>query len=245
MPIKSMVMFDDYSTPSKVFAMLQGYGGGGKTYTAMQIAAELAQGAPIAVIDSEHKARQYKRFFPNIQPILLEEYSSASFNEAIDMALTINPAVIIVDSYTHAWNGKGGVLSEVAKKEAQAGRANKVNFYQEPKERNVAVLERLQKLPQHVLVTIRARDKVKIDKDADGKTIITTLTGQPVQDKEIKFPFDFVFRTEDAGKVIVCTKTHASDIFPLRMKFEYGKHIESKQTIAQLFLQWIEITNNG
>ena len=100
---------------------LIGVAGSGKTYTALNIAKHL--GNRIAVIDTERgSASKYSDVF-EFDVLELEVFSPAMYVEAIQAAEEAGYEVLIIDSLSHAWTGKGGALEMVDKtaKRSQSG----------------------------------------------------------------------------------------------------------------------------
>lgn len=239
---KPMIQFDDFSTPAKVMMMLYGYGGGGKSFTAYQIASQISNGTEFPVIDTEKgSARKYRKQFPNMRPIVLDNYSTENYDAALDLALTLNPSVIVIDSMSHEWASVGGVIDKVAELEKRKG--SSFSNWKEPKDAHAKFLSRLQSIPQHVIVTVRAKDKVAQSKNAEGKTIMTKLTAQKIQDKELDFDFDLVIRAEKAGKRMTVTKSRAHGFIAVDTVFEYDKI--NGTPLVSILSEWLESQTNG
>lgn len=105
---------------------LSGGSGTGKTYTALLMARGIAEtmtgkpGAPIGYVDTENRrALHYKRAFPEMvhydMKAVDDEGRMIGFGperwiEVIDAAEAAGLPVVILDSFSHAWEGVGGVL---------------------------------------------------------------------------------------------------------------------------------------
>lgn len=105
---------------------LSGGSGTGKTYSALLIARGIAEvktgrpGAPIGVVDTENRrALHYKSAFPEMvhfdMKAVDDEGTMIGFGperwiEVIDAAEKAGLAVLVIDSFSHAWEGVGGVL---------------------------------------------------------------------------------------------------------------------------------------
>ncbi len=112
--------------PLTVSIGLSGGSGTGKTYTALRVARGIAEtvtgkkGAPIGYVDTENRrALHYKKTFPEMQhfdfqAVDAEEnlvgFGPERWIEAIDAAESAGLPVLILDSFSHAWEGVGGVL---------------------------------------------------------------------------------------------------------------------------------------
>lgn len=105
---------------------LSGGSGTGKTYTALLMGRGIAQevagkpGAPIGYVDTENRrALHYKQAFPEMHHFDFQAVDDAGnvvgfpperWIEVIDAAEAADMPVVILDSFSHAWEGVGGVL---------------------------------------------------------------------------------------------------------------------------------------
>ncbi|WP_417548693.1 ATP-binding protein [Marinobacter segnicrescens] len=103
---------------------LSGGSGTGKTYTALLIARGIAEvklgrkGAPIGYVDTENRrALHYKTSFPEMVHFDMKAvdgneigFGPERWIEVLDAAEAANLPVVILDSFSHAWEGVGGVL---------------------------------------------------------------------------------------------------------------------------------------
>ena len=92
---------------------LIGPAGSGKTYTALRIAHGL--GGRIAVVDTERGSASLYAGERGIDfdVIELDTYEVERFIDAIKDAAAGGYSTIIIDSLSHAWAGKGGILEFV------------------------------------------------------------------------------------------------------------------------------------
>uniref|UniRef100_UPI004047AD00 AAA family ATPase n=1 Tax=Yoonia sp. TaxID=2212373 RepID=UPI004047AD00 len=116
----------DITDPLAIAIGLSGGSGTGKTYSALLLARGLAKGmtgvagGPIGFVDTENRrALHYKRDFPEM---LHFDMSAVDENgkmvgfpperwiEVIDAAEQAGVSVLVVDSFSHAWEGVNGVL---------------------------------------------------------------------------------------------------------------------------------------
>lgn len=120
----------EITEPRTIAMGLSGGSGTGKTFTALRIARGIAEvvtgkkGASIGYVDTENKrALHYKEAFPEMC-----HFDFTATNEAgevvgfgvdrwmavMDAAEAANLPVVILDSFSHAWEGVGGVLDTQA-----------------------------------------------------------------------------------------------------------------------------------
>src|SRR6266487_3520082 len=92
---------------------LSGPPGSGKTWTSLTLATALADGRGVALIDTEHgSASLYADHF-SFDTLELDSYHPQRFIDAVAEAEHADYAVLIIDSLSHDWNGKGGLLEIV------------------------------------------------------------------------------------------------------------------------------------
>ena len=121
----------EITDPRTIALGLSGGSGTGKTFTALRVARGIAEsmtgkkGAPIGYVDTENKrALHYKEAFPEMMHFdftaINDDGDLVGFGvdrwiEVIDAAEAAKLPVLILDSFSHAWEGVGGVLDEQAK----------------------------------------------------------------------------------------------------------------------------------
>jgi hypothetical protein len=116
---------EDLNEPLTITLGLSGASGTGKTYTALLVARGMAQetngpGARIGVVDTENRrALHYRDAFPEMVHFDMaacdETGALVGFNperwiEVIDAAEAADLPVLVIDSFSHEWEGVGGVL---------------------------------------------------------------------------------------------------------------------------------------
>lgn len=105
---------------------ISGGSGTGKTYSALLMARGIAetvtgrQGAPIGYVDTENRrALHYKQAFPEMMHFDFQAvnddgqvvgFGPERWIQVIDAAEAAGLPVVILDSFSHAWEGVGGVL---------------------------------------------------------------------------------------------------------------------------------------
>jgi hypothetical protein len=176
--------------------LLAGGTGSGKTESAMRLATGLAGGQPFAVIDTEngralHKADDYRfKHAPLDEPFTPERYA-----EMVKAADDAGFPVIVIDSGSHEWEGIGGVLDmQTAEFERMGSRdAARMASWIEPKSRHKRFVQALLRTKAHVILCLRAEDKVEMVK-VNGKTevrakesLIGTQGWIPIVEKRLPF----------------------------------------------------------
>jgi hypothetical protein len=176
--------------------LLAGGTGAGKTESALRLATGMAGGEPFAVIDTErgralHKADDYKFMHAELE----EPFSPERYAEAIKAADDAGYPVIVVDSGSHEYEGIGGVLDIQQQEFERMGSrdAARMASWIAPKQRHKRFVQQLLRTRAHVILNLRAEDKVEIVKQGD-KTVVKpkeSLTGAqgwiPICEKRLPF----------------------------------------------------------
>jgi hypothetical protein len=176
--------------------------GGGKTFSAMRLAAGIVgPGNRFAVIDTEaRRALHYADKFDFDYCELPPPFNPDAYADAIREADKAGYKAIVVDSCSHEWSGEGGVL-DMQENELQrmAGddykkRDNcKMAAWIKPKMAHKKMVQRLLQSHAHLILCFRAEEKVKMEKGPDGKTRIVPIGWQPVCSKEMPYELTVSF----------------------------------------------------
>lgn len=167
---------------------LQGLSNSGKTYTALALAQTFAGAeGKIAVVDTEHgRAELYSHLF-NFDIVKLSDFSPASYIRAIQEAEKAGYRVMIIDSLSHAWIGKGGVL-EIA--------GGVFGGWKKATPEHNKLVEAILSSPLHIITTCRMKQGYSVDKDATGKQTVTKLGLEVIQRDGIEYEFDWVLELD-------------------------------------------------
>ncbi len=147
----------------------------GKTMSALRLATGLAGGGAIAVINTEGAlGRIYADRFTYIGVDLEAPFSPLRYAEAIEEAKKIKPAVLVIDSGSHAHDGPGGLLDwHEAELDRMAGQDYKKRerctwtAWIKPKDAENKMIYSLLGLNCPVVLAFRAKERIKIVKGAD------------------------------------------------------------------------------
>ena len=165
---------DAVRADTRLLIGLAGGTGSGKTESAMRLATGLANGDKFAVIDTEsgralHKADDYKFKHGD----LTAPFTPERYWEAIAAADEAGYPVIVIDSFSHVWEGVGGVL-EMQEQELErlgGGPSMAPKSWIKPKGRHRRLINQMLQVRAHLIVCMRAQDKIEIAKE-DGKTVV-------------------------------------------------------------------------
>src|SRR5688572_28015560 len=95
----------------KLRLAITGPAGAGKTYTALTLAKHM--GDRVALIDTERgSASKYAGDVADFDTLELDHFGVPQYLKAIADARAEGYPVLVIDSLSHAWSGKGGILEE-------------------------------------------------------------------------------------------------------------------------------------
>lgn len=171
----------------KARIFLSGPSGSGKTYTALTWAAVL--GKQVGVIDTENdSALDYADTFEFQHLSLTKPYTVPRYIAAIDAAGKADLDVVVIDSLSHAWAGKGGLLEQVD----AYGRAHKGDSFggwRDATPQHQDLIEAMLSVPAHLIVTTRAKQDYQLEKNDRGKWEPVKLGLAPVQRDGLEYEF--------------------------------------------------------
>ncbi|MFL5809125.1 MAG: AAA family ATPase [Flavisolibacter sp.] len=148
---------------AKIRLGLSAVSGGGKTYSAILVAKGLCGDlSKVAVIDTENgSADLYAHLGEfNVLP-LTAPFSPERYIEAIRSCEKAGMEVIIIDSISHEWDGKGGCLEIV---ESLGG---KYQDWARVTPRHQAFIEAILHSPCHIITTVRRKQDYEMIKDGN------------------------------------------------------------------------------
>lgn len=171
---------------------LTGPSGGGKTYSALRLATgiQTVTGGDIYAIDTEarrmlHYADKFR--FRHLQ--FDAPFGSLDYLAAIRHCAAQGAKVIIVDSLSHEHEGPGGLLDFQAREFERLGSRDAVKMlaWQKPKAARQQLLNGILQIPANFIFCFRAKEKVKMAKNAAGKMEITPQGFMPIAGEEFVF----------------------------------------------------------
>ena len=179
-----------------------GPSGGGKTFTAMELATGIvgAEGR-FAVIDTEaRRALHYADKFKFDHCELKPPFTAEAYAEAIQAADAAGYKAIVVDSASHEYAGEGGLLDfqenelqRMAGDDWKKREACKMASWIKPKMAHKKYVQKLLQVRAHLILCFRAEEKIKMEKGPDGKTQIIPIGYQPICSKEMPFELTVSF----------------------------------------------------
>lgn len=164
---------------------LAGASGSGKTFSALRLARGMAGGGKIAFIDTEarrglHYADRFEFLHADIRPPFRPE----NFLEGIRAAEAAGAAVVILDSFSHEYDGEGGILDWAADLEARG--VKPPGNWKDPKLGHKRLMNALLQVRSHLIFCLRADEKIEIVRE-NGRTQVRPLGWMPICEKRFMF----------------------------------------------------------
>jgi len=199
---------------------LCGPSGAGKTYTALRLAFEIAEargkelGRPgrVAVIDTESgSASKYVGESPDGFPWEFEVDTLATFSpgeyiESLTAAAAEKFDVVVIDSLSHAWEGKDGALEMVDKKK---DKGNSFTAWKDVTPLHRRMVDTILSSPFDVIATMRSKVEHVIEPDERGRMVPKKIGTAPIQRQGMEYEFD-VFCDIDQSHILTVTKTRCN-----------------------------------
>jgi nucleoside-triphosphatase THEP1 len=186
---------------------LIGPAGSGKTMTALRIAHGL--GGRVAVIDTERgSASLYSgERGLDFDVLELETYEADKFIAAIGQAEAAGYSVLIIDSLSHAWAGKGGILEFVDNAAKRSG-GGSFSGWRDATPRHNQLVDAILGAKLHIICTLRSKVEHVIEQ-VNGRTQVRKVGLQPVQRDGLEYEFTVVGDVTQDHELII-TKTRAA-----------------------------------
>lgn len=161
--------------------LVMGESGTGKTYTALQLATAIAklEDGRVAFIDSEGGRAQFYAPYFDFDHKVVKDNSPKSYIDLIRAAEKYGYKAVVVDSFSHAWSGEGGVLEIVDK--AKTGWA-----VGKPEHHKLVAAIHAARI--HVFGTVRTKNSY--EKSESGSVLWETAKVDARQEGEFEYEFD-------------------------------------------------------
>lgn len=182
---------------------LHGVAGGGKTFTALMLATNLAE--KVAGIDTERgRMLEHKgRFrFDHLAPT---RFDPRDLTRLLAVAGANGYGAVVIDSFSHYWMGTGGALEFVDSHENQRGGKFSAGWKEYRPIEN-AMWEALMAYPGHVICTMRAKTAYVVE---GNKPIKVGM--RPEQREGVDYEFSIVGEIS-RDHVLTVTKSTCADL---------------------------------
>lgn len=219
---------------------LSGGSGTGKTYSALLMARGIAEavtgrkGAPIGFVDTENRrALHYKQDFPEMVHFDMQAvndsgemigFSPERWIEVLDAAEAAKLAVLVIDSFSHAWEGVGGVLDlhattldrltrgDDSKKDSRSQLA-----WAEVKPRYRRLIDRIVRAKCHLIICTRAKPVMQDFKTKQNarptKTRMKDVPWDPASDGDLMFEMTTMVILDPSAKGCPVHQVKVADQF--------------------------------
>lgn len=240
--------------------------GGGKSLSALKIARGLAGGddTKIAFIDSESGRAKHYAPAPGEKPTtdrfgfmhgdLRAPFSPEAYIEAITAADKEGFEVIVVDSYSHSWDGEGGmqdIHSVLVEEMVERARGSQyfdetktrervsLGAWADPKTRNRRMVSRLLQCRAHIIICMRADEKLLMEtveeEGSNGrkykKTVITPAKDRPIEERwvpicEKRFPYELTLS-------LLLVPSNPGFPIPLKLQEQHKKYVPLDRFLSE------------
>lgn len=156
---------------TKLRLLLDGPSGSGKTWGALTIAKGL--GGRCAVIDTEQGSSDIYDHLHEFDVVdLSPPFAPERYIEAIKACEDAGYDVIVIDSITHEWSGKGGCLELVDEIARAQFRGNTWSAYSVITPRHRAFIDAMLRSPAHIVATGRSKTETAQVDDGGRKKVV-------------------------------------------------------------------------
>lgn len=145
---------------------LSAVSGGGKTYSALLLAYGITNDwSKVAVIDTENGSASLYSHLGEFNTIELKApYSPERYIECIKACEEAKIEVCIIDSITHEWDGKGGIIDI-----SNSMTGNSFTNWAKLTPRHDAFIQTILQSDMHVITCVRRKQDYEMTKGSDGK----------------------------------------------------------------------------
>jgi hypothetical protein len=200
-------------TKLKARLAIDGPSGSGKTWTALVAATALAgEGGRICVVDTERGSAQWysEEFkFDVVELPLVDErghedprgFSPEVYTEVIK-TLENEYDVVVIDSTSHAWEGKGGALEQVDQAAAKI-KGNSYAAWRTVTPKHNKMVDAMLQAKCHIVVTMRSKMDYVQEKDQNNKTTIRKVGMAPIQRAGMEYEFTMIGDMDLDHRIII------------------------------------------
>lgn len=155
-------------------------------------------------------------------------------------AIKAGASVVILDSISHAWQYKGGILDILSEVKATSNNRNEYAAWGDPrvvKEKGL-LFELLRDNRVHCISTVRVKEKMEIEVNEQGKTTVQSLGEQQIMQADIKYEPDLVLHMEEAGTAT--TPPRATVVKSRYAMFTKGESYIFTKELCEQLRQYLE-----
>lgn len=190
--------------------------GGGKTYSALRLATGMAneikkvehRDAKILMLNTEgDRGYYYADEFDYDIVDVLPNHNPEKYVKLIKEVEDAGYDILIIDSTSHEWEGKGGCL------ELQVQAGGRYQDWAKVTPRHQKFIDAIANCKMHVIATMRGKDQYDMSKDSNGKTSVQKLGVGAKQRDGFEYEFTCTFNIDQATSMAIPQKdnTHIFD----------------------------------
>ena len=189
---------------------LMGPSGSGKTYSSLRLATGMLEGltksgdeknGKILLANTESsRGRYYANEFKYDITDLGAPFNPELYVDLINYAVQENYPILIIDSTSREWEGKGGCL------ELHQAAGGTYQSWAKVTPRHDKFLEAIADQPIHVIATMRGKDQYELGRDDDNKMYVKKLGVGAKQREGFEYEFTASFLLDQATNMAVPQK---------------------------------------
>tara|TARA_R110000796_G_scaffold129256_2_gene244970 strand:- start:2632 stop:3522 length:891 start_codon:yes stop_codon:yes gene_type:complete len=199
--------------------------GGGKTWSAMELATGICGDEPFAVIDTEAgRAKHYRSRFNFKHLDMTPPFTPERYLQAVKAAEKEGFKAIVIDSMSHEYDGEGGLFDI---HDASPGQGP--GKWKDAKRRHKKMMNGFLQTRSDLIFCLRADEKIDMSqKDDRGKVIITSQGWVPIQEKRFQYEMtlSLTMTPQEPGIVNLQLPHKIQDQH--RMSFNPGTHVTAE-----------------
>lgn len=205
---------------------LSGASGFGKTYSGLLLAFGMTNDwSKIAVIDTENGSAELYSNLGDFNVITLSApFTPERYVEAVKTCENAGIEVIIIDSITHEWDGKGGCL------DIQTALGGKYQDWAKVTPRHQAFIDCILQSKCHVITTVRRKQDYEMTKDNNGKVKVEKAGTKEITREGYEYELTVNFEFINDSHLVKASKDRTS-MFMNQPEFiitsEIGKQIKN------------------
>jgi len=215
---------------TKMRVALSGPSGSGKSYSALLLASGMAPWEKIALIDTENGSGDLYAHLGGYNVLTLAApFTPERYAQAIDACEKAGMEVIIIDSMSHEWDGKGGILEE---KDRMSG--NSFTNWGKLTPRHNAFVDRILRSSCHVVATLRAKQDYILVENEKGRQEPKKIGMKSITREGVDYEFTLVFdldinhlATSSKDRTGLFMTPEAEAVMPQKITPEIGTRILS------------------
>lgn len=181
---------------------LSGASGFGKSYSALLLAFGITNDwTKIAIIDTENNSASLYSHLGDFNVLSLNEpYAPERYIQAIEVCEKEEIEVVIIDSITHEWSGKGGCL------ELHEQLGGRFQDWAKITPRHQAFIDKILNSNCHVITTVRRKTDYSLDKDGNGKTKVMKLGTKEITRDGFEYELTVNFELINDNHLVTASK---------------------------------------